>query len=252
MADKKVKAGDDAEVVIQRAKSFWAKFSKPIIYIGGGLILLGAAYLGYKYFYKIPKEEKAEDAIIAVERIFGKLAVPGTESRLPNFAADSGKVILNGGPFGLIKVTGTLEIIRKYGGTPAANRAHYMAGVYYIHLKDYNNALKQLKEFDPEGTKVAIPYYISMATAYAELKKNDDAFAYYKKAALFDTDDDINSPIYMKLAADFANHTGKGKEALELYQRIKDDYPVKESTTQDVRAVLDDVDKELARLGKTD
>jgi hypothetical protein len=34
--------------VIERARGFWAKFSKPIIYTGAAIILLGGGCLIYK------------------------------------------------------------------------------------------------------------------------------------------------------------------------------------------------------------
>ena len=39
----------EATNLINKAKGFWAKFSKPIIYGGSAIILLGGAWLGYKY-----------------------------------------------------------------------------------------------------------------------------------------------------------------------------------------------------------
>ena len=48
MSDTKVTATPVVETneALVKAKGFWAKFSKPIIYAGTAIILLGAGYLG--------------------------------------------------------------------------------------------------------------------------------------------------------------------------------------------------------------
>ncbi len=244
MADTKVQAaGNEAEAIIQKAKGFWAKSSKPIIIVGSILIVLIGGYLGYKYIYKVPREQKADDAILAAESLFSKLAP--TQGDLL-FEKDSASVekVLRGGDTTTGKITGLLDILKKYDGTAAANRAHYMIGVIYVHQKQYDKAIKELKAFDPNGSSVTIAYYESLATAYAELKKNDEALSYYMKEAEFNEADEFNTPGIMKKAADFAGHIGKTKEAIDLYKKIKEKYPNRPEAIQ--------VEKDLARLGITE
>ena len=40
---------------------------------------------------------------------------------------------------------GMLDIINEYGGSPAANLANYYAGMSYLNLKDYQNAVNVFK-----------------------------------------------------------------------------------------------------------
>ena len=40
-----------------------------------------------------------------------------------------------------------LDIIHEYSGTPAANLANYYAGMAYLNIKDYQNAVKYLGNF---------------------------------------------------------------------------------------------------------
>ena len=246
MADKQqvptTVVNDDAALIMQRAKGFWAKFSKPIIYVGGALILLIGGYFGYKYFFKLPNEQTANEQIIPAESLFDKMAQSHT------FNKDSVDLILNGATNrpGFPKVTGLLSIINKYGGTSAGNRARFLAGAAYIHMKEFDKGIKQLKEFDANGTLAAFPYYDLLAVASAELKKNDDALSYYKKEVSIDSKEEILTPSALKRAGDFCYHIGKLKEAGEFYQRIKDDYP----TSNEARG--GSIDKDLARLGKTE
>jgi tetratricopeptide (TPR) repeat protein len=245
MADIKVKdvqtsgAADQSEAIIQKAKGFWAKFSKPIIYIGSAIILLIGGWFAYKTLYKQPKETKAEEALFQAEQLFDKMTEKG-------FNKDTINLVLNGGTLadGNI-VKGVLSTISKHGGTNAANRAHYLAGACYLHGKEFDKAIKQLKEYDGNGAnQLQSMAYAMIGDAYAELKKNDDALSYYKKAATVNEKDEFVTPDALMKAAMYCEVNNKPKDAIEMYQKIKDNYP------QSAQAQT--VDKYLARLGVTD
>lgn len=231
MAEKQV-VTEVAETneVVEKAKDFWSRFSKPIIYVGGALILIIGGWLGYKNLVKIPNENKAADMIFPAEQLFSKMVQSG-------FGKDSINLVLNGGN----GITGVLKVASSYGGTAAGNRAHYIAGVCYLNSKDFNNAVKQLKEFSTPATQVQTAAYSLLGDAYSELKKNDDALAYYKKAADLNSKDEFMTPEALFKAGLFAETIGKTQEAIGFYQRIKDDYPKSRHAA--------DMDKYLARLG---
>jgi tetratricopeptide (TPR) repeat protein len=217
---------------IDKAKDFWAKFSKPIMVIGTAIILLGGGWLAYKNFVKIPNEQKAAEAIFPAEKLFDKMTQSG-------FNKDSINMVLNGstGSF-----SGVLSVISKFGGTAAGNRAHYIAGACYLHGKDFNNAIKHLKDFSTSATQVQTAAYLMLGDAYSEIKdKSSDAFDYYSKAATVNTKDEFMTAESLYKAALYAETVGKTKEAIANFQKIKSDYP-KSSRNNDV-------DKYLARLG---
>lgn len=218
--------------VVEKAKDFWAKFSKPIIYVGSAIILLVGGWYGYNKFVKQPNEIKAADMLFSAEQLFDKMAQQGA------FNKDSVGRVLNGGN-GV--TTGVLKVISSYGGTEAGNRARFIAGACYLHTGDYNNAIKQLKDFSTPATQVQAAAYSLIGDANAELKKNDEAFDYYKKAASVNTKDEFMTPEALYKAALFAENINKSAEAIDLLKKIKDDYP------KSSRA--GDVDKYLARLG---
>src|SRR5882762_7338430 len=113
MAETKVKV-ENVEVneAVQRAKGFWAKFSKPITYVGSAIIILIGGWYAYKFFYKAPKEEKASELVFPAEKIFGKMAAASS------FAKDSVNLVLNGGVTSEgDKVNGLLSVVNNYGGT---------------------------------------------------------------------------------------------------------------------------------------
>ena len=237
MAEKKVTTGTEEQAVFMRARGFWENYSRPIIYIGSAIILIIAGWFGYKYFIKIPKERKGNVAIFMAETIFDKMANAG-------FNKDSVVIILNGGEIEGMKVTGLLSVIKNYGSTNAGNRARYMAGATYLNIKDYEKAVKYLKDFESNGAyQIESKADILLGHAYAEQKKTDDALKYYIKASEVNDKDDVISSDALLLAASYADATSKNDEAIKLYQKLKDNYP----SNSAVRS--GEIDKYLARLG---
>jgi tetratricopeptide (TPR) repeat protein len=232
MAENKVVAPvAERNEIVDRAKGFWDKFSKPIIYVGAALIILGGGWLAYKNLVMAPKETKSAELIYPSEQLFDKMTQSG-------FNKDSISLVLNGGN-GISN--GVLKIASNYGGTAAGNRANFIAGACYLHSKDFNKAIKYLKEFSTNATQVQTAAYSMIGDAYSELKKNDDALEYYKKAVSVNEKDEFMTSESLYKAALFAESIGKTKEAIEMYQRLSDDFPKNSHSA--------DVEKYLARLG---
>jgi tetratricopeptide (TPR) repeat protein len=241
MADKQATITDtevEKNEIVERAKGFWARFSKPIIYIGGAIILLAGGWLGYKNLVKTPNETKSAEQIFPAEQLFDKMTQQG-------FNKDSITLVLNGGN----GITGVLKVAGNYGSTAAGNRAHFIAGACYLHNKDFNNAVKHLKEFSTISNQPQSAAYRMLGDAYSELKKNDDALTYYKKAVdVVDVKDESTRFLSLSRLALFCEATGKTKEAIGYYQQIKDE--ITPAFLRDNRIDFQ-VDKYLARLGVT-
>jgi TolA-binding protein len=228
----------ETNVALDRAKGFWAKFSKPIIYVGAAIILLAGSWFGYKKIYKEPNELKASELIFPAEKIFGKMA--GTE-----FTKDSINLVLKGDK--AQGITGMLDIIKKYGGTKTGDRANFIAGACYLQQGDFANAIKYLKDFDGNGAnQIACRANVMLGQAYAEQKKTDDAFGYFKKAVSAAGNDESMASEALYTAANYADATGKTKDAIELFKELKTKYPLNSKVTGG------DVDKYLAKLGVTE
>ncbi len=233
MSEKQVTAAPvETNEAVEKAKDFWAKFSKPIIYVGSAIILILGGWYGYKKFVKEPNETKAAELIFPAETIFDKMAQQGA------FNKDSINLVLNGGN-GISN--GVLKIISNYGGTAAGNRAHFIAGACYLHNGDFNNAIKHLKDFTTSATQVQTAAYSMLGDANAELKKNDEALDYYKKAVSVNSKDEFMTAEALYKAALFAESIGKSNDAVDFFKRIKADYPKSSHANE--------VDKYLARLG---
>lgn len=230
-------ATPETNEAIVRAKGFWDKYSKPIIYVGSAVILLIGGFYAYQNFIKLPKEKTANETIFPAEAIFDKMTTG-------DFTKDSVNIALNGGTVDGKNITGLLKIISNYGGTKAGNRAKYMAGASYLHIGEFDKAIKYLKEFDGNGAdQVQSKAYLMIGHAYAEKKSTDDALSFYKKAASVNEKDESVTPDALMMAASYAQAIGKSKDAIELYKKLKDNYPTSTVVSNG------EVDKQLASLG---
>ncbi len=232
MQDKKV---HKKEVdIVEKARGFWEDYNKPIMYVGSAIIILLVGWMIYKYMFKIPKEEKANNIVFVTQKYFSDFT-NATDSTKALLAAKC----LNGDGTN----PGALKIINNYSGTAAANLCEYYAGACYLYLGQFDKAIKYLKNFDADGaTQIKSRAYGMIGDANAELNKNDEALNYYKKAADVDNKDEYTSSEFLFRAALFAETTGKTKEAVDLFKKIKSDYPLSEKAA--------DVDRYLAKLGE--
>jgi tetratricopeptide (TPR) repeat protein len=208
----------DAQVVetneaLSKAKSFWDKNGKIVVGFLIGFFVTIGGYFGYKQFIVKPKEEKAADAIYKAQQYFQQ---------------DSAKLVLEGD--GTNK--GVLYIINNFGGTKAANLAHYYAGVSYLKLGDFNKAIEHLKDFKTSAKQVQAAAYGVLGDAYAEAGKNDDAVDSYKKAGSTFESDEALSAEYLFRAALLSATLKKDKEALDLFKSLKEKFPKTEKGQQ--------------------
>lgn len=224
MADKKqVQGADHDELVVAKAKDFWAKYNRPIIIVCSVIILAFGGFYVYNNYVKGPKEAKAADAMFKAEEYY---------------RMDSVNLALNGDG----QYDGFLRIIKKYSGTDAANLANFYTGSCYIKLNDNENAVKYLKKFSTSSKPIQARSYKLLADAYADLGKNADALDYYKKAARHFEADKTSSAEALFMAAYFADRMmKKPKDAIALYKELKQKYP---NTEQGREA-----DNYLAQLG---
>lgn len=232
-----VKAEEEArdQEVIRRAKGFWEKNNKLITYGSLLVILIVGGYYAYAEYIKGPKEQKANDAVFTIQKSFQEFANSSNDSTKSLLA----QVVLNGDGGANI---GTVKFTSKYSGTDASNLCHYYAGSAYLQLKQFDKVVKELKSFVTSATEIQSRAYGMIGDAYAELKKNDDALEYYKKAAEQNEKDEYTTSEFLFRAGLFAESIGKNKEAVEFFKKIKEKYPLTEKGN--------DIDRYLARLGE--
>jgi len=206
---------------LRTVKSWYETNKKMINNVLIGILAVVVGIVGYTRFFKGPRVEKSNDAIFRAQTYFGM---------------DSLNWALNGDGNNV----GFLKIIDKYSGTPAANLAHYYAGVCFLKKGDFKNAEKHLREFDGKGTMVTNVAKGALGDALMEQGKTDDAIKSYLDAAS-DVDNTLLTPLYLERAGMAYELNNKLDDAKKMYRRIKDEFPM---STQ-----ARNMDKYLARLG---
>lgn len=215
----------EAERVVNKVSGFWEANSKKMLIGLAALVVLVGGYLGYRYYFSEPNETKASESMFRAQEYF---------------AQDSIRLALNGDNIN----PGFLKIISRYEKTKAANLARFYAGSIYIKLGDFKNAIKHLEEFSTDSKQIQARATSLLGDAYSELGKKEKAAELYGKAGKLFEKDDFNSPEYLFRAGYLYESMGKNKDAIEMYQIIKDKYSKSERGS--------DIDKYLARLGAID
>lgn len=127
---------------------------------------------------------------------------------------------------------GFLEIIDNYGRAKSAGLARYYAGVCFLQLSDYDNAINFLSKSSTGSSRLTARKYELLGHAHAETNNIAEAGRYYLKATDA-ANDKLFTPYYLLEAGDFFATQGDYAQALKLYQRIRDDYP-KSQEAQDI------------------
>jgi tetratricopeptide (TPR) repeat protein len=205
---KKNSSQDENIVVVQDALSKTEKYiednQKSLMIIVGAIIAIAILYLAYTKLYVAPKEQTALAASFRAEQYFG---------------IDSFRLALNGDGG---SAEGFLSIIDDYGMTKTGNLANYYAGVCYLHMGKYDQAIDYLKAFDSDDQVVSAMALGALGDAYSELGDNDEALSYYIKAG--NADNDFTAPMYLMKAGLIYENKGKYADALEVYEKIKSEY----------------------------
>lgn len=203
---------ESIESALTKTEKYIEENRKSLSIIFGGIIAIVLIYIAFTKFYMGPREEKAVNQMFVAEQYFEK---------------DSFKLALNGNQI----YPGFLEIIDQYGFTKAANLAKYYAGMCYLHMGDFNNAITYLEKFDSDDELVFNVALGGIGDAYAELGKTDDAIKYYFRAA-DNVKNDLTSPIYLMRAGLLLEQKGDFKKASDTYTRIEKEFSKSDEARQ--------------------
>jgi len=209
MAKENVKRDEERleqiETTLGKTEMFIEDHSKAITIVVAAVIVVVLAIFGFKKFVMEPREANADQAIYHAEQLFEK---------------DDFATALNGDG----NIDGFLNIINEYGGTKSGNLARYYAGICYLNMGDFNNAIKFLSDYKGKDQFVKPLATGAMGDAYMELDNAAEAAKCYEKAAK-DTKNIITSPMFLTKAAYAYEMVENYKKALEMYNIIRDEYP---------------------------
>lgn len=200
------------------------KNQKYIFVIIGVVAAVVLGYLGYNEFIAKPKQSEAMNDMFQAQKYYDQ-AITNTTNKdsLFNLALNGGE-----GKFGM------LDIISEYGGSQASNMANYYAGMAYLNMKDYKNAVSYLGEFSSDDEVLAPMAKGGIGDAFVQLNQQEDALGYYEQAASIRSND-FTTPMYLYKAGIVAMELGKTDAALKHFENIKENYPEStEATNIDV------------------
>jgi len=205
--------------IITRYEEFVQKNKKYLI-AGGSIIAVAVIIFCVFKFYINPKQDKAAAADIFYAENYFDQAIDS----IYYGNVEAGNAYLQKSLSGEGKAHGFLAVIDEYGSTKSGNLAKYYAGIAYLRLGKYDEAVKYLKDYDADDffTK---PLAL-MAQADALVEKNDlkEAINLYLKAAETNPNE-ITAPSALVKAGWCYDIQGDKAKALECFQRVKKEYP---------------------------
>jgi len=209
----------NVEQTLTRTEQFLEENYKTLL-IGLGVIvaLVGIVWLGKIYLNK--RNDEAQSQMYQAERYL---------------EMDSLNLALNGDG----NYLGFLDIAKDYKFTNTGNLARYSAGICYLHLGEYQEAIDFLNNYSKKDKVLGSLAIGATGDAYVESGDLDKGVSKYIEAADF-AENSFNTPLFLMKAGEIYELNGKYSEALKVYERIEIEYPEStEGTT---------IDKYIARV----
>jgi tetratricopeptide (TPR) repeat protein len=206
---KKTKEGNpqgmkNVEETLTKTEQFLEQnYKSLLIGLGVVVVIVGLFWLAKIYMNK--RNDEAQSQMYQAERYL---------------EMDSLKLALNGDG----NYLGFLDIINDYKFTNTGNLARYSAGICYLHLGQFQDAIDFLEKYTKKDKVIGSLAIGATGDAYVELGDLDKGVAKYIEAADF-AGNSFNSPLFLMKAGEIYELNGKYDEALKTYERIQNEYP---------------------------
>jgi tetratricopeptide (TPR) repeat protein len=186
--------------------------------LGSVVVLVGIFWLGKLWLNK--KSDEAQSQMYQAQRWL---------------EMDSLNLALNGDG----NYLGFLDIAKSYSMTKAGNLAKYSAGICYLHLGEYDNAIEYLSQYSKKDKLIGSVAVGAIGDAYVESGDLDKGSAKYIEAADL-AKNSFNSPVFLMKAGQIYELQKKYADAMKMYERIQAEYPESTEGTS--------IDKYIARV----
>ena len=207
MAKKTNKTDDQfaqVEQALTKTEQYIEDNQQNLIRIVGAIVAVIAIVIGFQNLYIDPLEKEAQTDIYMAELYFQK---------------DSFNLALNGDG----QYLGFIDVADDYSWTKVGQLANYYAGICYLHLSDYENAIEYLDDFSSDDIVLSTLALGCIGDAYMELGDIDNALANYEDASN-NNDNEFTKPIYLMKQAIIHEQNGNYDDALVLYNDIKTNF----------------------------
>ncbi|MDZ4664358.1 MAG: tetratricopeptide repeat protein [Bacteroidota bacterium] len=214
---------------LQGIQLFYEKNKKMVQYGGGGLLVVIAAFVFWNFKYLPEKEAEAGNEIMWAQKFFD---------------IDSFSIALNGNRMvytadGQKPIMGFDAVADEYGMTKTGTLANYYAGICYLRLGKYEQAIERLEKYNLDDEMIAPMATGLIGDAYVEQNKVDEAIKYYLKAADMRVNN-FTTPYFLKKASFAYELKSNYAEAVNMYERLEKEYGSTE--------IGKEADRHIARL----
>jgi tetratricopeptide (TPR) repeat protein len=209
----------NVEQTLTRTEHFLEENYKTLLTgLGVIIVVVGLGWLGKIYLTK--RNDEAQSQMYQAQKYL---------------EMDSLKLALNGDG----NYLGFLDIAKSYKLTKSGNLAKYSAGICYLHLGQFQDAIDILNKYTKKDKVIGSLAIGATGDAYVELGDLDKGISKYMEAADY-AKNAFNTPLFLMKAGQLYELNGKLAEALKVYERIQAEYP--ESTEGAA------IDKYIARV----
>ena len=210
---------ENVEMALSRTEQFIEENQKNLTIIVLAIVILIGGFWAYKRLYQLPLEQRAQRDVFQAQYYFEQ---------------DSFNLALHGDGINF----GFLDMIDEYGSTKVGKLSHYYAGICYLRLGLFEDAIEQLQKFSVKDPRLDAVSKGAIGDCFSELDNFDEAISWYSKAIL--VNDETTTPFYLMKQGILLEKTGQLEKALINYQTIKDKYKTSTEARQ--------IDKYITRV----
>lgn len=192
------------ETNLSKTEAWIEKNQKVLTIIVAAIVVVIIGIFCVKNYVIEPKNQEAQEQIFFAEKYF---------------ETEQFEQALNGDGNNL----GFLDIISEYKSTKTGKLACYYAGICYLNMGQFDDAIKYLKKFNGKDNIVAPMALGGIGDANWELGNLNEAASYYMKAAN-KSKNAFTAPMYLMRAAAVYEEMGEYSKAVKAYETIKYDY----------------------------
>ena len=203
---KKELKKDTLVTTYMQVTAFYDKYQK---YVGAALFVVAAVAAG-TYFYVHNRSQQGEQAATRLGEVYQL------------FGGGQYQTAIDGVPEK--NIAGLKSIVDDYGSTTAGNLARLYLGDCYLHLGKYDEALQAYESFSPTEDFLAVSKLAGIAVCFEAKGMHKDAAEYFEKAATSHKSDPQAAENMNNAARNYAQ-AGEKVKALDLYKKLKKDFP---------------------------